>query len=88
MGPRSILRDEKVVECSGYAVDEGKHERMVRCVAAPIRDSRTQVVGALSATTVGAGWEAEHRAAMIRAVVEVTHSISATLGAPEPAKSR
>jgi len=68
----------------GYAVDEGEHESMVRCVAAPIRDSRAQIVGAISATTVVAGWEAKHRDAMIRAVVDVAHSISATLGAPEP----
>lgn len=72
----------------GYAVDAGEHESMVRCVAAPIRDSRAQMVGAVSATTVVAGWEAEHRAAMTRAVLDVAHSISATLGAPEPAGAR
>jgi type I restriction enzyme, R subunit len=32
--------------------------------------------------------KAEHRAAMTRAVVGVARSISATLGAPEPARSR
>lgn len=67
----------------GYAVDEGEHESVVRCVAAPIHDSRGRVVGALSATTVVAGWEAEHRAAMTDGVVEAAHRISATLGAPE-----
>ena len=72
----------------GYAVDEGEHESMVRCVAAPIHDARRQVMGAVSATTVVAGWEAEHRAAMTRAVVGVARSISVTLGAPEPAGSR
>jgi DNA-binding IclR family transcriptional regulator len=80
----ALTMELKTIREAGYAVDEGEHESMVRCIAAPIRDSRAQVVGAVSATTVVAGWEAEHRAAMTRAVVEVARSISATLGAPEP----
>jgi DNA-binding IclR family transcriptional regulator len=80
----ALTAELSAVRARGYAVDEGEHESMVRCVAAPIRDSRTQVVGAVSATTVVTGWEAEHRAAMTRAVVEVARSISATLGAPKP----
>lgn len=79
----SLRVELQAIRARGYAVDEGEHEAMVRCVAAPIHDSRRQVVGAVSATTVVAGWEAEHRAAMTRAVVETARSVSATLGAPE-----
>lgn len=78
------LRTElAAIRARGYAVDEGEHESVVRCIAAPIRDSRFQTVGAVSATTVVAGWEAAHRAAMIGGVVETARRISAALGAPE-----
>ncbi|HEX8917436.1 MAG TPA: IclR family transcriptional regulator [Chloroflexota bacterium] len=77
------LRAElEAVRGRGYAVDEGEHEAMVRCVAAPIHDSRRQVVGAVSVTTVVAGWKPEHRSAMTRAVVEAARAVSTTLGAP------
>ena len=38
------------VRTQGYALDDGEHEEMIRCVAAPVRDHRGKVVGAISLT--------------------------------------
>jgi DNA-binding IclR family transcriptional regulator len=38
------------VRARGYALDNGEHEEMIHCVAAPVRDHRGQVVAAISLT--------------------------------------
>lgn len=83
-----LLAHLTVVRARGYAVDQGEHEAMVRCVAAPVWDYQGQVIGAVSATTVITGWEPSHLERMIAAVLEATRAISIRMGGnPGPASA-
>ncbi len=50
---RNSLDDEleRVAE-AGWAADNGEHDSYVMCLAAPVRDSRGQVIGAISLTAI------------------------------------
>lgn len=37
---------------TGWALDDGEHDSYVRCIAVPVRDSRGQVVAAISVTVI------------------------------------
>lgn len=75
-----LLAHLAVIRTRGYAIDQGEHEAMVRCVAAPVWDYQGQVIGAVSATTVITGWEPPHLESMIAAVLEATTAISTRMG--------
>jgi DNA-binding IclR family transcriptional regulator len=79
-----LLAHLATVRWRGYAIDQGEHESMVRCVAAPIRDYQGRVVAAVSATTVIASWAPAHLEAMVARVLETTRAISASMGWPGP----
>jgi IclR family KDG regulon transcriptional repressor len=77
-----LLAHLATVRSRGYAVDQGEHESMVRCVAAPIRDHQGDVIAAVSATTVIANWAPSHLEAMVDRVLDVAKAISQSMGWP------
>lgn len=80
-----LLAHLATVRSRGYAIDQGEHESMVRCVAAPIWDYQGTVVAAVSATTVIASWAPSHLEAMVTQVLRATQAISESMGWPGPA---
>jgi IclR family acetate operon transcriptional repressor len=75
-----LLGHLAAVRLRGYAIDQGEHESMVRCVAAPIWDYQDCVVAAVSATTVIASWAPSHLDAMVTNVLAATRAISESMG--------
>lgn len=75
-----LLAHLATVRLRGYALDQGEHESMVRCVAAPIRDYQGNVVAAISATTVIASWAPARLATMTASVLAAARAISEDIG--------
>lgn len=75
-----LLAHLATVRLRGYAIDQGEHESMVRCVAAPVWDYQDHVIAAISATTVIASWAPSHLEAMVTNVLEATRAISESMG--------
>lgn len=75
-----LLAHLATVRSRGYALDQGEHETMVRCVAAPIRDYQGAVIAAVSATTVIASWAPAHLDDMVDKVLSVAKAISTSMG--------
>lgn len=83
---RAFKANLKRVRERGYALDDEEEEPGVRCVAAPIRNHRGDVVA--SAGVVGLARDLTGGAALDRvaaAVVETTRAISLQLGSPAEA---
>ncbi|WP_313885432.1 IclR family transcriptional regulator [Desulfallas sp. Bu1-1] len=70
---------EEVRKC-GFAIDDEEHEIGIRCVAAPIRDYRGQVIAALSITGSVNRLTRERISEMVNQVKETARSISRRLG--------
>lgn len=51
--PKALGEHLAVIRAQGYALDEEEHEEGVRCIAAPLFDRQTHVIGAVSITTIG-----------------------------------
>ncbi|WP_027363970.1 IclR family transcriptional regulator [Desulfotruncus alcoholivorax] len=64
----------------GYAIDDEEHEIGIRCVAAPIRDYRCQVIAALSITGSVNRLSRERISEMANQVREAANLISRRLG--------
>jgi IclR family transcriptional regulator, KDG regulon repressor len=84
-----LLDELRAIRDRGYALDEQEREMGVRCIAAPVRDHRAQVVAAISVagpaermprTLVGS--------AMARQVVAAAREISIRLGNEEARQGR
>jgi len=75
-----LLGHLAAVRLRGYAIDQGEHESMVRCVAAPIWDYQDCVIAAVSATTIMASWAPSHLNAMVTNVLAATRAISESVG--------
>lgn len=75
-----LLAHLAVVRARGYAIDQGEHESMVRCVAVPLWDYQVQMIGAVSATTVVSSWDPSHLDLMVSKTVEAAHAISQQMG--------
>jgi len=69
-----------LVRQRGYAVDNGEHEELIRCAAAPVRDHTGRVVAAVSITTIGVRLDPGRLHALIRMVCETATHISYDLG--------
>ena len=74
----------------GWAADNGEHDAYVMCVAAPIRDSRGQVIAAISITAIEVIATLPQLEARLPLLLDTASSISAELGhagggATEPA---
>lgn len=62
-----LLRELETIRLRGYSIDDNEREIGVRCVAAPIRNSRSQVVAAISLTgpSIRVSAERLHRLAQV-----------------------
>jgi DNA-binding IclR family transcriptional regulator len=66
----------------GWATDNGEHDTYVMCVAAPIRDSRGEVIAALSITAIEVIANLEQLKENLPLVLETANLISKELGHP------
>lgn len=73
------------VRARGYALDNGEHEEMIRCVAAPVRDHSGKVVAAISLTGAVNHMDLEHAEALSALVVRSAEEISRRIGYVGPA---
>jgi DNA-binding IclR family transcriptional regulator len=69
------------VRSRGYAIDDEESARGLRCVAAPVRDGRGAVVGALSLSSPAERLSLEAAEQAAAAVIETADAISRRLGA-------
>jgi DNA-binding IclR family transcriptional regulator len=72
----------------GYAVDSGEAAPDVRCVAAPIRNGKGEVVAAISISSPAYRTDSAKRAQFIRQVIQAATDISSRLGQPAQRSSR
>lgn len=70
---------ERIAE-RGWATDNGEHDTYVMCVAAPIRDSRGQVVAAVSITAIEVIATLDQLVEQVPQVLETATLISKELG--------
>lgn len=78
---RTLMSSLDEVKCNTYAFDRGEHEDEVRCIAVPIFDISSQVVGALSISGPSARMDPlENNVEMIEIAKETAMRISRQLG--------
>jgi DNA-binding IclR family transcriptional regulator len=65
---------------AGRAFDLEENEDQIRCVAAPIRDARGAIVGAISVSSAAQYMSDDRMAALSDGVIETARSISCDLG--------
>jgi DNA-binding IclR family transcriptional regulator len=78
--PETLRNHLALVRQRGYAIDDGEHEELIRCAAAPVFDHTGQVVAAVSIASVGVDVESARFKEYIGLVQTCTHSISQALG--------
>jgi DNA-binding IclR family transcriptional regulator len=88
----TTLADRETLEAAltqikeqGWAVDNGEHDAYVMCVAAPIKDSRGQVIAALSITAIEVIATLDQLMEKLPLVLETASQISQELGYTPPA---
>ena len=69
-----------LVRARGYALDNGEHEEVIRCVAAPVRDHNGQVVAAISLTGTTNHMNLEDAEQLSALVVQCAEEISRRTG--------
>ncbi|HET6947963.1 MAG TPA: IclR family transcriptional regulator [bacterium] len=75
------LRDHlALVRQRGYAIDNGEHEELIRCAAAPVFDYTGQVVAAVSIAAVGVDVESRRFQEYISLIQQCTRAVSEALG--------
>jgi IclR family KDG regulon transcriptional repressor len=78
--PDMLRNHLALVRQRGYAIDDGEHEELIRCAAAPVFDHTGQVVAAVSITSVGVDVESARFKEYVGLVQSCTRSISQALG--------
>ncbi|MEU5909210.1 IclR family transcriptional regulator [Micromonospora sp. NPDC047527] len=68
----------------GWATDNGEHDAYVMCVAAPVRDSRGQVIAAASMTAIEVIASLDELMSAIPLLLETANKISRELGYTPP----
>lgn len=77
----SVLREHlSLVRAQGYAVDNGEHEELIRCVAAPVWDRGGRVTAAISIATVATDVASDQFQGYITIVCEHARLASEALG--------
>lgn len=71
------------VRIRGWATDDEENWKMVRCVAAPIRDARSNVCAALSVSTLTDLDSQEQMETIREKILKAARLLSQRLGAPE-----
>lgn len=78
------LRRMKQYAFVGYALDLSENEDNIRCVAAPVRDASTKIIGAISVTSAAQYMDDERMAALTGSVKNVADAISREFGWQPP----
>lgn len=68
------------VRARGYALDDGEHEEMIHCVAAPVRDHNGKVVAAISLTGAVNHMSLEYAESLSTLVLRGAEEISRRIG--------
>lgn len=76
----SLRRELMETRNRGYAIDNGENEEGSRCVGAPIRDQRGEVVAAVSLAAPASRFDAGREEEIATAVVSAAQLISRLLG--------
>ena len=83
--PEALLAELHAVRQRGYAIDNEERAYGVKCVAAPIRNARGRVIGAISASGPAFRVSAETLPALIAAVMHAAAAVSRRMGYREAA---
>lgn len=78
--PDTLRNHLALVRQRGYAIDDGEHEELIRCAAAPVFDHTGAVVAAVSIASVGVDVESARFKEYVRLVQSCTQAISQALG--------
>jgi DNA-binding IclR family transcriptional regulator len=78
--PGALRNHLALVRQRGYAIDDGEHEELIRCAAAPVFDHTGAVVAAVSIASVGVDVESARFKEYIGLVQSCSRSISQALG--------
>lgn len=76
----AVLREVAAVRRTGIAVDREEYAEAVCCIAAPIRDSSSQVIAAITLATTRARFTPEREALFRQLLLHVTDEFSQKLG--------
>ena len=68
----------------GHAYDLEENEDLIRCVAAPVRDASSRIVGAISVSSAAQYMDDERMARLTDEVRDAAHAISRDLGWSQP----
>ncbi len=79
--PEDLIKEINQVRLQGYAIDNIENEPGVRCVAAPVFDSRGRIVGSVSLSGVSTSVTVELVEQKYKAmVIQTAHDISLKMG--------
>jgi IclR family acetate operon transcriptional repressor len=82
-----LLADLATVRQRGYAMDDEEYETDLRCLAAPIRDVRGDVVAALSISALASRLRKDDVAAVAATLIRAADDITIRLGGQPPRAS-
>ena len=83
VNPEDVKNSLEEVRKRGWATDDEENWKMVRCVAAPVRDNSGTVCAALSVSTLTDLDSYEQMLGITNKVITMARSLSQRLGAPE-----
>ena len=84
--PSRLKRHLEKVRADGYAVDDEETFAGVRCIAAPVRDHREQVITALGISGPTTRITLERLPHFAQSVIQIAAQLSSELGAPDPGR--
>lgn len=82
--PEELVAEMLRIRHRGYAVDEGETGEQVRCIAAPIRNYRGDIIAAMSVSAPRDQLHPGRDKEISDAVIWATQLVSKRLGYPEP----
>lgn len=77
-----LVAELNQIAARGYATDKEESTPDVRCVAAPVRDDRGEVVAAMSISVPAARMDARRQGELVAEVMEAAAQLSRRLGSP------
>lgn len=83
VNPEDVKTSLEEVRKRGWATDDEENWKMVRCVAAPVRDNAGKVCAALSVSTLTDLDSYEQMLGITNKVINMAQELSHRLGAPE-----
>lgn len=80
---QKLLLEVDAVRARGFALDRRECNLVVQCAAAPIRDARSDVVAALSVSTIGLEIDTPEFEGIVKDIIATADTISRELGCPK-----